>query len=203
MPDTWSMSALLYGLEAAIAAARIAALLLAVFALAAALLDRAVRTRRINPFSRPGRISRRVVDPLLAPFERRLLLSGRSADTAAWWMLGAIVVGALLVIALLDFIRDEVAGIAAAAYAGPRGILILIVSWTFSILQLALLVRVFSSWFRLNPFSRGMRLVHALTEWILRPLRQFIPPIGGMIDLSPLIAYFLLGLMQGIVLRVL
>lgn len=197
------MPSVLHALDLAIAGARIAALLLAGVALAAALLDAAVRTRRINPFSRLGRISRRAVDPVLAPFERRLLLSGRPADSAAWWMLGAVVVGGLVVIALLDFVRDEVAGAAAAAHAGPRGVLLLLVSWAFSIVQLALLVRVFSSWFRLNPFSRFMRVVHGLTEWILKPLRQLIPPIGGMIDLSPLIAYFLLGLMESVVLRVL
>lgn len=197
------MSALLTTLDVLIVAARFAALSLAVLALAAALLDHAVRTRRINPFSRLGRISRRIVDPLLAPFEKRLLLRGRAADSAAWWMLGAIVVGGLVVIAVLDFTRDEIARTAVAMTAGPRGILVVLVGWTFSILQIALLVRVFASWFRVNPFSRVMRIVHALTEWILRPLRQLIPPIGGVIDLSPLIAYFLLGLLEGIVLRVL
>lgn len=196
------MAAFLTVLDMLVVTARIAALSLAVAALAAALLDQAVRTRRINPFSRPGRISRRVVDPALAPFEKRLLLRGRSADAAAWWMLAAVVVGGLLVIATLDFIRDEVARTAVAASGGPRGILAVIVSWTFSLLQIALLVRVVSSWFRLNPFSRGMRLVYGMTEWMLRPLRQLIPPIGGVIDLSPLIAYFALGLLEGIVLRV-
>lgn len=195
------MSAFLTILDMLVVAARIAALALAVVALAAALLDQAVRTRRINPFSRLGRISRRVVDPLLAPFEKRLLLRGRPADAAAWWMLAAVVVGGLLLIATLDFIRDEVARTAVAASAGPRGILVVLVSWIFAALQIALLVRVVSSWFRINPFSRGMRLVYALTEWMLRPLRQLIPPIGGMIDLSPLIAYFALGLLEGIVLR--
>lgn len=195
------MSGFLTILDMMVVAARVAAVSLAVIALAAALLDQAVRTRRINPFSQLGRISRRVVDPMLAPFERRLLLRGRSADGAAWWMLAAVVVGGLLVIASLAFIRDEVARTAIAASAGARGILVVAVSWTFSLLQIALLVRVFSSWFRLNPFSRGMRLVYAMTEWMLRPLRQIIPPIGGMIDLSPLIAYFALGLLEGIVLR--
>lgn len=197
------MSALLLTLDTLVVAARIAALGLAVLALAAALLDHAVRTRRLNPFSRAGRVSRRVVDPMLAPFEKRLLLRGRPADSAAWWMLGAVVVGGLLLIALLDFVRDEAVRTAAAAHAGPRGILVLVVSWSFAVLQLALLVRVVSSWFNVNPFSRGMRLVHALTEWMLKPLRQLIPPIGGMIDLSPLIAYFLLGLLEAMVLRAL
>lgn len=197
------MSAFLLVLDSLIVAARTAALVLAVLALAAALLDQAVRTRRINPFGRLGRISRRVVDPILAPFERRLLLKGRPADAAAWWMLGAVVVAGLLVIALLDFVRDEVARTAVASSAGPRGIAIVAIGWAFSILRIALLVSVFSSWFRINPFSRGMRFVRWLTEWMLRPLRQLIPPIGGMIDLSPLIAYFLLGLLESVIIRAL
>lgn len=195
------MSAFLLVLDSLIVAARTAALVLAVLALAAALLDQAVRTRRINPFGRLGRISRRVVDPILAPFERRLLLKGRPADAAAWWMLGAVVVAGLLVIALLDFVRDEVARTAVASSAGPRGIAVIAIGWAFSILRIALLVSVFSSWFRINPFSRGMRFVRWLTEWMLRPLRQLIPPIGGMIDLSPLIAYFLLGLLESVIIR--
>lgn len=197
------MSAILYALEVLIVFARGAALVLAVLALGAALLDRAVRQRRVNPFGRVGRFTRRVVDPLLKPFERRLLLAGRSTDAAAWWMVGAVVVVGLLLIALLDFIRGELVRTAMAASGGPRGIIVLVVGWAFSIVQIALLVRVFASWFRVNPFSPWMRLVHALTEWILRPLRQLIPPLGGMIDLSPLIAYFLLGLLEGVVLRAL
>lgn len=197
------MSAIIYVLEVLIVFARGAALLVAVLALGAALLDRAVRRRKVNPFGRVGRFTRRVVDPLLKPFERRLLLAGRSTDAAAWWMVGAVVVGGLLLIALLDFIRGELVRTAMAASGGPRGILVLVVGWAFSIVQIALLVRVFASWFRVNPFSPWMRLVHALTEWILRPLRQLIPPLGGMIDLSPLIAYFLLGLLEGVLLRAL
>ena len=197
------MPALVSALDLLIAAARIAALSLAVLALAAALLDRAVRTRRLNPFGRLGRLSRRAVDPMLAPFEKRLLMSGRSTESAGWWMVGAVVIGGLVVIALLDFVRDEVLRVADASSAGPRGILRLIVGWAFTIVQIALLVRVFASWFRVNPFSPWMRTVHALTEWILRPIRQLVPPIGGMLDLSPLIAYFLLGLLEAVVIRAL
>jgi YggT family protein len=197
------MPAIIYALEVLIVFARAAALVVAVLALGAALLDRAVRRRKVNPFGRVGRFTRRIVDPLLKPFERRLLLAGRATDAAAWWMVGAVVVSGLLLIALLDFLRGELVRTAMAASGGPRGILVLIVGWAFSIVQIALLVRVFASWFRVNPFSPWMRLVHALTEWILRPLRQLIPPLGGMIDLSPLIAYFLLGLLEGVLLRAL
>jgi YggT family protein len=37
-----------------------------------------------------------------------------------------------------------------------------------------------------------------VTEPILRPLRQVIPTLG-MIDITPLIAYFLIGFLQGAV----
>jgi YggT family protein len=197
------MSALLTVLDLLIAFTRVAALVLALLALAAALLDRAVRKRQVNPFGTLGRISRRVVDPLLAPFERRLLASGRTTDAAAWWMLGTVVIGSLLLLALLGFLRGQLVATARAVYGGPLGIVVLLVTWAFSIVQIALLVRVFASWFRVNPFSWWMRLAHALTEWILRPLRQLLPPLGGMIDLSPLIAWFLLGLLEGVVLSLL
>ena len=36
----------------------------------------------------------------------------------------------------------------------------------------------------------------SLTEWMLRPLRSVIPPLG-MFDVSPLVAYFVLVLLEG------
>jgi YggT family protein len=36
-----------------------------------------------------------------------------------------------------------------------------------------------------------MRPFVDLTEWLLAPLRRIVPPLG-MIDITPLIAYFLL-----------
>jgi len=53
------------------------------------------------------------------------------------------------------------------------------------------------SWFRSSPSSRWVRWSYALTEPFLRPLRQLIPPIGGMLDLTPLVAYFVLSLLSG------
>ena len=45
-----------------------------------------------------------------------------------------------------------------------------------------------------------MRWSYTLTEWILLPLRQLIPPVGGMIDVTPVVAYFGLWLLSGLVL---
>jgi YggT family protein len=52
-----------------------------------------------------------------------------------------------------------------------------------------LLIEVIFSW--VNPQAPLAPLVRALNEPLMRPLRRFIPPLGG-IDLSPLVAFILL-----------
>ena len=157
-----------------------------------------VRTRRVNPFGALARLVRRVADPLFAPIERRILRAGGTPATAPWWGLAAVVVGGIVLVSLLGFLRVQIASAALALGAGPRGILVLLVVWTFSILQIALFARVISSWFQLSPDSRWIRWAFTLTEWLLRPLRQVIPPLG-MIDVTPIVAYFVLSLLESFV----
>jgi YggT family protein len=70
-----------------------------------------------------------------------------------------------------------------------------LVTWTFSLLRIALLVRIIASWFQLSPYNRWIHWSVSLTEWLLRPLRSIIPPFG-MIDVSPIVAYFILTLLE-------
>lgn len=72
----------------------------------------------------------------------------------------------------------------------------------FSLLMLALFVRVLSSWFGASPYSKVMRVVNVLTDWLLDPLRKILPPFG-MIDLSPMVAYLMLSLARWFVLGLL
>ena len=59
------------------------------------------------------------------------------------------------------------------------------------ILLAAIFLRVVFSWVRFDPSNPLYTLVHEITEPILAPIRQFMPSIG-MIDLSPMVASFLL-----------
>jgi len=61
------------------------------------------------------------------------------------------------------------------------------------ILLAAILVRVIFSWIAFDPGNPLYQVVHEITEPILAPIRQFMPRIG-MIDLSPMVASFLLVL---------
>jgi YggT family protein len=165
-----------------------------------ATLSWAARSRRINPFGGIARFMRLRVDPRLVPIERRLLNGGLRAANAPWWALLGVVVLGLLLIALVDFVAQQVVRVYFASTGGTTGILVLLVGWTFGILRLALIVRVIASWIQISPWSRWIRWSYALTEWMLRPLRRLIPQLG-MIDVTPLLAYFVLAILEGVVVR--
>jgi YggT family protein len=173
----------------------------ALFVLAALLFliaatDWLVRTRRISPFGPVARLFRRVVDPLLVPVERRVVRAGGLPSAAPWWALGAALIGGILLLLALDALRGVIAE-AMFASRSAGGLYRLIVHWTFGILKLALLVRIVASWLRLSPYAPWLRWCVSLTEWLLRPLRRWIPPIG-MFDVSPVAAILVLYIAESL-----
>ncbi len=173
---------------------------LAVVAALIALVDWLVRTRRLNAFGPMARFCRRFVDPLMAPVEQRIVRAGGQPSSAPWWTLVFVVVGGLLLIWVLEFLGGFFSS-AVAAVQTPGGIFRFIVALAFSVLRVALIVRIVSSWFRISPYSKWIRWSYWLTEWFLAPLRRMLPPFGPL-DLSPLVAFLLLSLLQGAVGRV-
>jgi YggT family protein len=173
----------------------------AVLAVVAA-VDWAVRTRRINPFNPVARFFRTSIDPLMVPVERRIVRAGGLPTSAPWWSLAAVILGGIVLLSVLNFVRAQMLMAGSAAGLGARGLLALAITWAFGILRLALLVSVISSWVRISPYSKWVRWAFVITEPILRPLREFIPLLGA-IDVTPIIAYFALGLVQGLLLSLL
>jgi YggT family protein len=191
---------LLGAFDTTIAAFRIvlfasAAVLAAVFT-----LDWMVRTRRLSPFGAVARLMRNSVDPLLKPIERRVVRSGGLPSSAPWWALATVVVAGIVLLSLLEFLRSQVAFLYDSLTSGPAGIVRLLVTWAFSLAQIALIVRVLHSWFPVKPGAWWWRWSYAITEPMLRPLRKVIPMIA-MIDITPIVAWFLLTLLEGVVIR--
>jgi YggT family protein len=164
------------------------------------ILDWLVRTRRVNLFGSLARFSRSKIDPILEPIERRVLAAGGNPASAPLWALAAVVIGGILLVSVLDFLRSEILGLAFALQSGPGGMIKLLVSWTFDFVRIAILVRVVSSWLPISPYSPWVRWSYAVSEPLLKPLRQIIPGVGP-IDITPILAYFILGFLQGAVLR--
>jgi YggT family protein len=196
--------ALLQGLRALILLLRPAVFAAGALTAAAALASWAVRTRRLQPFAPLARFVRDRVDPkLFAPMERRLVRAGGTPAAAPWWTLALVVVGGLVFLSALEFVHDQLYLLFVGSRAGgARGLLQVLVRWTFSFLQLAIFARVIASWVGGSPYSKWWRWAFVVSEPILRPLRQVLPTLGP-IDISPLVAYFGLGLLQGVVLRAL
>ena len=166
----------------------------------AALAAMAVQRRVLNPFGRPARLLRDLTDPLVKPIERRVLRSGGNPQSAPLWLVGGALVAGILAVTAADWISGELAVVMAAAEGGARSVAWLIADWAFNLLMFALIVRVLGSWIGIGPWNRWMRPVVAMTEWLLAPLRRILPPLG-MIDFSPLVAWFLLSLLRRAVLN--
>lgn len=163
-----------------------------------AAIDWMVRTRRLSPFGPIARLFRKYVDPLLEPVERRVIRTGGLPASAPWWALAAIVVVGIVLLALLDFVAGLLADVMVGVSGGPGGILRLLIFWTFTLMRVAILVRVIASWLPIGPFSSWVRWSFTVTEPILQPLRRVVPPFR-QIDLTPLIAFFGLGILEGLV----
>jgi YggT family protein len=135
---------------------------------------------RVRPPLSLSQFMFRVTDWLVLPL-RRVLPGLGGYDWAS--LVGACLV-ALLSVALELAVRSVFA-------LEPWLLLsaLSIVHWILYGLIILLFVEVIFSW--VNPHAPLAPMVRAMNEPLMRPLRRFIPPIGG-VDLSPLVAFLIL-----------
>lgn len=185
------MNAFLLAFAQLIQGVRVAVFVVAVVVAVVALVDWLVRTRRISPFNGIARFFRRSVDPVMVPVERVVIRAGGQPASAPWWSLVAVVLGGLALILILQFVGGLLAQLLFAIQQ-PSALPVLLVSWAFKLLELALIIRVLASWLPISPYSIWIRWTYPLTNWILTPLRRVIPALG-MIDITPIVAYLVLA----------
>jgi YggT family protein len=74
------------------------------------------------------------------------------------------------------------------------------VSQIFYFYYILLIIRVFLSWIlSIDWEQQPFRFIRSITDPFLNIFRGIIPPIGGMFDISPILAFILLSIMQGLV----
>jgi len=161
-----------------------------------------VRTRRVSPFGVLGRTLRSTTDPIIRPVERRLVRMGGNPTHAGGWLVVVTAVAGIILLSLAGWLVGIVETARATASGGPRGTVIMIVDLAYRILFAALLVRVIAAWFGMFRYTKWIRPFYILTDWIVEPLRRFIPPLGA-IDLSPLVAMVVLSIGRQIALQAL
>ncbi|ABR48952.1 protein of unknown function YGGT [Alkaliphilus metalliredigens QYMF] len=72
------------------------------------------------------------------------------------------------------------------------------------IMNILILIRVLFTWINPNPHSTFVRLVNSVTEPILVPVRHLIYNVfgySGMLDFSPILAIFLINIINSALVR--
>ncbi len=78
--------------------------------------------------------------------------------------------------------------------------LFLLLFWALQAYQLILLARVVMSWIPNLDYNNPIaRFLYQVTEPVLAPIRNALPPLGG-IDLSPLVVFLAISVLMQLVL---
>ncbi|MBI4832790.1 MAG: YggT family protein [Candidatus Lindowbacteria bacterium] len=67
--------------------------------------------------------------------------------------------------------------------------------------SLLIIVRAVMSWVRIDPRNQLVRMLYSVTDPVLAPIQKVVPPIGGAIDISPIIALILIQILKFVVFR--
>ncbi len=127
----------------------------------------------------------KITNPLLIPL-RRVVPGLYGLDMAAVVLMLALKCLELtLVLNMLDH-SISVSGLLVMACAELLDLVLMVFFWT-------VIIRVVMSWLNPDPGQPVTRLIVHLTEPLMRPARQLIPPFSGL-DLSPIAVLILLQL---------
>ena len=75
-----------------------------------------------------------------------------------------------------------------------------IINQIFNFYYILLILRIFLTWIpNIDWRSQPYKGMSALTDPFLNIFRNIIPPIGGVLDISPILAFILLQILQGII----
>lgn len=141
----------------------------------------------------------KATDPVLKPV-RRIIPSFKTYDTSSLLLTFVVLLVKLLLLKLLQTDILDVAGKSVYANALSYGSLFFIaivdvVHLLFNVFIFAMIIQAILSWFP-NPGTDSIRnLLSGITEPVLRPIRKYIPPIGGF-DFSVLVGIIGLFFLQ-------
>ncbi|NLO11949.1 MAG: YggT family protein [Candidatus Cloacimonetes bacterium] len=81
-------------------------------------------------------------------------------------------------------------------YYSPIQVIIIFAMRLIQVYSYLILIRVIMSWVISDPYNKIYYFLVSITEPLLAPIRKLLPAMG--LDLSPIIAFFLLNLVSNI-----
>ncbi len=77
------------------------------------------------------------------------------------------------------------------------GTILMLLAQAMQLYIFVLLARILITWVpNLDPYHPAVQLLRQVTDPVLEPARRIIPPIG-MIDISPIVVFFALQILSG------
>ena len=153
----------------------------------------------LNPFGWSSITIRRLTDPVIGPVRRalaRMAVDPKYAPLVA--ILAAILLG-WFALQLVSGIANTLAGILlslrAHAVIATMGYLLYGLLGFYSLL---IFIRIILSWGMMGHRNRLNRFLVNATEPLLGPLRRYVPPVGAF-DISPIVAFIVIWLLQAAV----
>jgi uncharacterized protein YggT (Ycf19 family) len=156
----------------------------------------------LNPFGATHRTVRRLTDSFVAPVRGLLRQFYADPKYAPILVIVIVILMGLLAFNLIETLSHTAMGVTYALQIGSLTALLgFIFHGLISIYILMIFVRIVLTMAMVSYVNRTMRFLVDATEPLLGPLRKKIPPIavgkmGARWDISPLVAFVLLWLLQ-------
>lgn len=169
------------------------------FTIALMLVRLIMNSLDVNPFTWPAMTTRRLSDPLINPVKRGLRTAGVPPKYAPLVTILLVILVGWFALQLVAGVLNTIAGVLLAAKT--REIIAIIGYVLYGMLALyglMIFIRIIFSWGKVSYANRVMRLLVNATDPLLVPLRRMIPPVG-MFDISPIVAFIIVWLLQAAV----
>ena len=128
-------------------------------------------------------------------FLRRFIPSVSGQDTASIVLCLLLIYAKFLLMRALSIPAVQIGGVMAPLSISYGGLLVFsiadLIALLLTVFLVAVIIKVILSWVNPGHSNPVIGLVDKIAEPVLRPVRKFIPSIGGL-DLSPMIAILLI-----------
>lgn len=158
--------------------------------------------RDVNPFTWSAINVRRATDPIILPVRRALVAFRVDPKIAPFIAVLMIIVVGYFVVQVASSVLNTIAGILHALTSRAPGMGVAILGYLLfgflGLYTLLIFVRIVFSWGTIGYGNRKMRFLIRMTEPLLGPLRRYVPTVG-MFDISPIVAFLIIWVLQAAV----
>jgi len=156
----------------------------------------------LNPFGRGVLFVRRLSDPLVNPVRRSLIQFGFGPNLAPLVTILIVILLGYFALRLAGSVLGTASGVLLCLqYVSQRATVVVaivgfLIHGFLDVYLLLIFIRIIFSWGNVSPHTnRVMRFLVRATDPLLVPLRRMIPPLG-MFDISPIVAFIIIWLLQ-------